>query len=194
MKSIKPIYSIVAGTFLFMIGFLLLILNKDNLIVFFIGSIIFGIIIGLVPPAILTLLTKDDRAVANIKIYNTTIGLASAFSPIVVEKLYGILVEGIYIIWFILGVILFLLSIKLLSNSTMKSVNLKKEVTTLKITAELLEYTQIFIILLLSSISYGAVITYLPIYLNAINCSIGLFYFIFWSAFILAQYVRKYSI
>lgn len=62
-----------------MIGFLLLILNKDNLIVFFIGSIIFGIIIGLVPPAILTLLTKDDRAVANIKIYNTTIGLASAF-------------------------------------------------------------------------------------------------------------------
>lgn len=99
-----------------MIGFLLLILNKDNLIVFFIGSIIFGIIIGLVPPAILTLLTKDDRAVANIKIYNTTIGLASAFSPIVVEKLYGILVEGIYIIWFILGVILFLLSIKLLSN------------------------------------------------------------------------------
>lgn len=49
-----------------------------------------------------------------------------------------------------------------------------------------------FVILLIASISYGAIVTYLPIFFNEIKFSIGLYYLVFWSAYVIAQFINKY--
>lgn len=52
-----------------------------------------------------------------------------------------------------------------------------------------------FVILLFSSISYGSIVAYLPVYFETLNRSIGIYYLFFWAGYILMQFVRgiRYS-
>lgn len=48
-----------------------------------------------------------------------------------------------------------------------------------------------FVILLFSSISYGSIVAYLPVYFETLSLSIGIYYLFFWAGYILIQFVRK---
>ena len=48
-----------------------------------------------------------------------------------------------------------------------------------------------FIILLFSSISYGSIVAYLPVYFETLSLSMGIYYLFFWAGYILMQFVRR---
>ncbi|EUJ26798.1 MFS transporter [Listeria grayi] len=73
---------------------------QKNLIVFYGGSILFGVSIGLVPPAILTLLTREaSESKKNISMYNLIIAFASASAPFVGEVMYKDFTKTLFGFW-----------------------------------------------------------------------------------------------
>ena len=52
-------------------------------------------------------------------------------------------------------------------------------------------FKEIFIALLLISIPYGAIITYLPLYFSNTRYSVGMFYSLFWLSYAVASYINR---
>lgn len=194
IKKVKPIKALISGTSIFFIGFILINIYSTQIYWYYIGSIFFGIAIGLAPPAMLTLLTTSSQdSTNNLSIYNSCIAVASALSPLVGEYIYNHFDGIIYYIWTIGAFLIFMLSIilpKTLKNN--EDVIQEKSIFIKNNFIKNRQHTSSFVILLITSISYGAIVTYLPIYFNEINFSIGLYYLIFWSAYVIAQIISKY--
>lgn len=194
VKKVKPIKALIFGTSIFFIGFIIINIYSAQIYWYYIGSIFFGIAIGLAPPAILTLLTTSSQAsTKNLSIYNSCVAFASALSPIIGEYIYNNFNRIIYYIWTIGAFFIFMLSIiliKILKNN--EDVIQEKSISKNDNLLNNRQHISNFVILLIASVSYGAIVTYLPIYFNEINFSIGLYYLIFWSAYVIAQFINKY--
>jgi len=194
LKKVKPIRAIISGTFLFLTGFIIIKFYSTRIFWYYFGSVFFGIAIGLVPPAVLTLLTASSQVSAkNLRIYNSCVAFASALAPLTGEYIYNKFYNIIYDIWIIgalISLIASIILIKMLNNNE----DVVQEKLILKYDNPLKNGQHIgnFIILLISSISYGAIITYLPIYFDEIKFSIGLYYLIFWASYVIAQFINKY--
>lgn len=190
---IKPVYSVITGSCLFFLAFLVLFFFNRVLPAYYFGSILFGISIGLIPPALLTLTTKDPAlAEKNVKIYNSIVAVTSAVSTLFAERIYDTSKTLLLTIWLIGSFIMLIFAVILTVYFKKEfSSDKGKTISTSKI-SDLFKnryYVNIFVVLILSSISYGAVISYLPLYFEKAHFSIGLFYFMFWSAYIVAQFV-----
>lgn len=193
VKKIKPIEAIIFGTFVFFIGFIIINIYHTQIHWYYVGSILFGISIGLTPPAVLTLLTVSPlTSKRNLSIYNSCVAFASALAPFLGEYIYNNFGYVIYYIWIIGGLCIFLLSIiiKRLENNEdiVQNGSLSKDITFLRDG----QYISSFIILLIASLSYGVIVAYLPIFLNEIKFSIGFYYLVFWSSYIIAQFINEY--
>ena len=156
---------IVLGCILFTVSCLILVIESNSMEWMFVGSLLFGLSIGLVPPAILVLLSgnKDKRAF-NLGVYNSIVAIASIFSPIIGENIYHKNPHLLFLWWVIFA-------------SIMTIVALMFQIS--------------FIILLFSSISYGSIVAYLPVYFETLSLSIGIYYLFFWAGYILMQFVRR---
>ncbi|GEM_PF-462669 len=194
LRKVKPIRAIISGTFLFLTGFIIIKFYYTQIFWYYIGSIFFGIAIGLVPPAVLTLLTASSKVSAkNLRIYNSCVAFASALAPLTGEYIYNKFYNIIYDIWIIgalISLIASIILVKMLNNNE----DVVQEKLILKYDNPLKNGQHIgnFAILLISSISYGAIVTYLPIYFNEIKFSIGLYSLIFWASYVIAQFINKY--
>lgn len=192
-RYMDPVLAVVAGCILFFCGFLLLFYFQKNLIVFYGGSILFGVSIGLVPPAILTLLTREaSESKKNISMYNLIIAFASASAPFVGEVMYKDFTKTLFGFWICSAFAMSVLATYLLFKDKPKNkkiIQVKQE--ELPIFKDLRSYGQQFLPLLFSSISYGAIVTYLPIYFDEFGYSIGIYYFLFWVAYVAVQYLRS---
>jgi membrane protein len=159
----------------------------------FVGSFLFGLSIGLVPPAILVLLSENkDKRTFNLGIYNSIVALASIFSPIIGENIYHKNPYLLFFCWVIFASIMTIVALLLKkekdneeSTTNYKAIyNFKKVVSNTKFQIS-------FVILLFSSISYGSIVAYLPVYFETLSLSIGIYYLFFWAGYILIQFVRK---
>ncbi|WP_025087982.1 MFS transporter [Ligilactobacillus apodemi] len=146
---------IVIGSGIFSIGCLLMFLGSTKLLFMFFGAVAFGLAIGMIPPAILSLLSSDDEVNKdmNLGIYNAIVALAAVFSPKIGEEMYDLNPQLLFEIWLILAIGIFLLALLIKEQQNNSSedtlVNLKKVVTNSK-------FQIYFLTLLFSSISYGA--------------------------------------
>ncbi len=142
----------------------------------------------------LTLLTASSKVSAkNLRIYNSCVAFASALAPLTGEYIYNKFYNIIYDIWIIgalISLIASIILVKMLNNNE----DVVQEKLILKYDNPLKNGQHIgnFAILLISSISYGAIVTYLPIYFNEIKFSIGLYSLIFWASYVIAQFINKY--
>ncbi|MCR1902217.1 hypothetical protein [Ligilactobacillus apodemi] len=142
---------IVIGSGIFSIGCLLMFLGSTKLLFMFFGAVAFGLAIGMIPPAILSLLSSDDEVNKdmNLGIYNAIVALAAVFSPKIGEEMYDLNPQLLFEIWLILAIGMFLLKEQQNNSSEDTLVNLKKVVTNSK-------FQIYFLTLLFSLISYGA--------------------------------------
>ncbi|UTC74668.1 hypothetical protein E4O03_10720 [Treponema sp. OMZ 792] len=82
---LKARTEIILGSILFTAGCLILVIESGSMTWMFIGTVLFGISIGLVPPAILVLLSENEnKRTSNLGIYNAIVAIASVFSPIII--------------------------------------------------------------------------------------------------------------
>ncbi len=194
VKESKPIRALISGTSLFLIGFIIIKFYSTQIFWYYIGSIFFGIAIGLAPPAMLTLLTASSQVSAkNLSIYNSCVAFASALAPLTGEYIYNKFYKIIYDIWIIgalIALIASIILIKMLKNNEI--VVQEKLIPKYDNPLKNEQHKSNFVILLISSISYGAIVTYLPIYFNEIKFSIGLYSLIFWASYVIAQFINKY--
>ena len=184
--------NIVIGSFFFLSGCLILYLESDNTTLILIGAILFGLAIGMIPPAILSLLSNTDDKDKNLGMYNTIVAIASVLSPLIGERLYEHNARILFCIWFILSLIMFYLSIKL--NEKVENREKLSAGNTLYHLRRVIinrDFQIYFITLLFSSVTYGSIVSYLPIYFEEINLSIGIYYLFFWSGYVLIQFYRK---
>ena len=184
---------IVLGCILFTVSCLILVIESNSMEWMFVGSLLFGLSIGLVPPAILVLLSENkDKRTFNLGIYNSIVALASIFSPIIGENIYHKNPYLLFFCWVIFASIMTIVALLLKkekdneeSTTNYKAIyNFKKVVSNTKFQIS-------FVILLFSSISYGSIVAYLPVYFETLSLSIGIYYLFFWAGYILIQFVRK---
>lgn len=90
---------IILGSLLFVLGCLMLVINSGSMILLSVGATLFGISVGLVPPAILVALSDNrKKRDSNLAIYNAIVALASVFSPIIGESiLHGQFLPSLYL-------------------------------------------------------------------------------------------------
>lgn len=189
----SPRKQIILGSFIFLVGCILLTVGDSSFIIVFIGALLFGVAVGFIPPALLTILTNGDNADMNIGIYNTIVAIASIFSPIIGEKLYGFNHFVLFIFWLSLSIFMTIISI-LIRDYNVSLNNSNKDIYNLRLVLANKEFKKAFSVLLFSSISYGSIVTYLPIYFKEIDISIGTYYFFFWSGYILVQFLKKIKV
>ncbi|WP_253723092.1 MFS transporter [Treponema sp. OMZ 787] len=190
---LKARTEIILGSILFTAGCLILVIESSSMTWMFIGTVLFGISIGLVPPAILVLLSENEnKRTSNLGIYNAIVAIASVFSPIIGENVYNTNPYFLFVSWFIFASIMTIISLSLNrqkvsvgEDSASKMLYNLKKVLSNKI------FQISFIVLLFSSISYGSIISYLPIYFKSVNLSIGIYYLFFWSGYILVQFFKQ---
>jgi membrane protein len=190
---LKAKTEIVLGCILFTVSCLILAIESNSMEWVFVGSFLFGLSIGLVPPAILVLLSENkDKRTFNLGIYNSIVALASIFSPIIGENIYHKNPYLLFLCWIIFASIMTIVALLLKkekdneeSTTNYKAIyNFKKVVSNTKFQIS-------FVILLFSSISYGSIVAYLPVYFETLSLSIGIYYLFFWAGYILIQFVRK---
>lgn len=186
--------SLLFGSILFFIGFLMVNMDKNNFMFFCLGAVFFGIAIGLVPPALLTILTNSEQFIEKtIGTYNSIVAIASIISPLIGETLFHFSLNILYFSWLIGALVMLCLSIAIVKFINKKPNNTKKlSDTRMSNVFKLGKFRTIFLVLLLTSISYGTIISYLPLLLSSKNISIGGYYLFFWGAYILAQYANAY--
>lgn len=183
---------IVVGCFLFLLACLILYINSTNIVLMVIGAILFGLSIGMIPPAILSMLSSTNNKDKNIGVYNIIVALASVTSPLLGEILYEYNVRILFFVWLVLSSIMVFLSV----NLKEKCLDDKKEPSDstlyhLKRVIINRSFQIYFVTLLFSSITYGTIVSYLPIYFQEINLSIGIYYLYFWLGYILIQFYKK---
>lgn len=191
--DIKTRYLFLFGSVTFTIGFLLIYAINNNIWIYYLGAIFFGASIAVLSPTLLTILTNSTSDnTKNISVYNSLIAISSAISPIAAELLLKRSLSFITTCWLIGVVILLSISIymflimRMNYEVTINDISEKKLVCKNKIFV-LRTYKNILIILFLTSISYGAIISYLPVYYTTVKNSIGVFYLFFWGCYVLAQ-------
>lgn len=182
-------FTLVVACLCFFSGFLIIYLYADVFSVYFIGAILFGFSIAILPPFLLTVLTNTSKnSSKSIGIYNTMIALSSAFSPFIAEMLYKKSLSLISVLWVFGSFILIIISILICKRMSLSAfVTIEDEEKNKSGFSLLKKCKDIFIILFLSSISYGAIISYLPVYYENIGLSIGLYYLFFWGFYVIAQ-------
>lgn len=181
------------GSITFFIGFTLIYIVDSELWIYFLGAIFFGASIAILSPALLTILTNNSESnTKNISVYNSLVAISSAFSPGIAEMLMNKSLSLITLFWIVGSLIL--VGISLYSFKTIKSITdekankIENKDGLSKSSAVVLKtYKKTFIVLFLTSISYGAIISYLPVYYAQIGISIGVFYLLFWGSYVLAQ-------
>lgn len=193
---LKARTEIILGSILFGIGCLILVIDSNSMAWMLTGAILFGISIGLVPPAILVLLSETESTRSlNLGIYNAIVAIASVFSPIIGENIYTVNKMLLFLGWLIFSIIMIIISLTLSKkriNTTGTTINHNMIHNLKKVTSN--EMFRIsFVILLFSSITYGSIVAYLPIYFETINLSIGIYYLLFWSGYIMAQFIKRIS-
>lgn len=188
--QVNPYKLIVLGSVLFTVGFMLLQLFPLNMSVLSIGSVLFGMAVGVIPPAILTIFSNSADKDTNIKVYNAIVALASVVSPLIGEKLYYSSQSSLYILWMILSIIMLLLAVR--SLISVKGIQIEDNQRAMSSNNILKnrEAINIFIILICCSVAYGAIVTYLPIHLASLSQSIGIYYMLFWGGYIIAQFIE----
>ena len=184
---------IVLGCILFTVSCLILVIESNSMEWMFVGSLLFGLSIGFVPPAILVLLSENkDKRTFNLGIYNSIVAIASIFSPIIGENIYYKNPYFLFFCWVIFASIMTIvaLSLKREQNNDERATNYKAIYNLKKVVLNTM-FQISFVILLFSSISYGSIVAYLPVYFETLNRSIGIYYLFFWAGYILMQFVRE---
>lgn len=192
---LKARTEIILGSILFGIGCLILVIDSNNMAWMLTGAILFGISIGLVPPAILVLLSENEGTRSlNLGIYNAIVAIASVFSPIIGENIYTMNKMLLFIGWLMFSVVMIIISLTLSKRrlNTTRTIN-HNMIHNLKMVTSNEMFRISFVILLFSSITYGSIVSYLPIYFETINLSIGIYYLLFWSGYIMAQFIKRIS-
>lgn len=184
------------GICFFAMTFIIFFFFFQNFLCYFLGAGSLGIGIGLVPPILLTFLTGEANAKnneKNIGLYNISIAVSAASAPLVGEVLYKHSINDLLSIWLILALVLVMIiiyiNLKYVSNN-IKSETQKRDTlvtNTSKSTAQSFRIIILLLFLTAISISYGTVISYLPIFFEKTNRSIGIFYLIFWIFYSIAQ-------
>ncbi|WP_110928853.1 MFS transporter [Bacillus massiliglaciei] len=174
------------GLTAYCLGFLLLLANGTSIAMFYFGAIILGMGVGIVAPILITIITDISRK-PNVAVgwHNSLLGIASAIAPILGISLYYFFDQRGF-----LYLILTILSITTLGIACfVRRIGDKQPLKKTRINREAFskEYIPSYIIFLLTSISYGAVIAFSPIFYEKIGLRVDVFYFFFWSFFILAQ-------
>ncbi|MFC0561413.1 MFS transporter [Halalkalibacter alkalisediminis] len=174
------------GLTAYCLGFLLLLVNATAITMFYLGAIMFGMGVGIVAPILITIITgMSQKPNAAVGWHNSLLGVASAIAPILGVSLYYFFDNRgfLYLIMTILSITTLGLAIFI------RRIGDKKIFKKTKINGEAFskEYIPSYIIFLLTSISYGAVIAFSPIFFEMIGLRVDVFYFFFWSFFILAQ-------
>lgn len=192
-KQIPPKTLLLIGSANFFTGFLILFFFTKTLCFYYAGGIFFGSSVGIIGPALLTVLTGKSKHInVDIGIYNTLVAIASAVSPILGEVIYKHRVNEVLYLWVISSAVLFIIAI-IIFILTKNVKTDRKDTAPVKAKNNFLNRCDRapFIILFWSSISYGAVISYLPIHFNSLNQSVGVFYFFFWLSYIGAQFYEQ---
>ena len=190
---LKAKTEIVLGCILFTVSCLILAIESNSMEWMFVGSSLFGLSIGLVPPAILVLLSENkDKRTFNLGIYNSIVALASIFSPIIGENIYHKNPYLLFLCWIIFASIMTIVALLLKKEKDNEESTTKyKAIYNFKKVVSNTKFQISFVILLFSSISYGSIVAYLPVYFETLNLSIGIYYLFFWAGYILIQFVRR---
>lgn len=184
------------GICFFSLTFVIFFFFFKNFLFYFLGAASLGIGVGLVPPILLTFLTSETNAKNNSKnigFYNISIAVSAASAPLIGEGLYKHSVDNLLSIWLILALILvvIIIFINLKYDRNKISPQAQNQETSVTNTNDstTLSFRIIILLLFLTavSISYGTIISYLPIFFEKINTSIGIFYLVFWLFYSIAQ-------
>ncbi|CAM2735999.1 MFS transporter [Fructilactobacillus fructivorans] len=175
--------------YLFCTTYVIFLFFFKSFLLYYIGSISLGIGIGLIPPIILNLITNTQNVKTNEKnigLYNITTAVSSAIGPMIAELIYHTSTKLLLLSWVVLAISLLLLIIKVISN---KKINITENVYTDSAPFKFISLRLLVLLLFLTaiSISYGTIISYLPIYFSHIHLSVGIYYFLFWLFYSIAQ-------
>lgn len=194
-KKTSSVNLLLFGSISFFIGFLILYFLHETLSMYYVGSVFFGISIAVLAPVLLTIMTSySDKTSRSVGLYNSIVGVSSIISPYIGEKLYQRGINILNIVWLIGAILLLVFTIIIIYFILKNKREIKNETTSINYKDLFTpQYRNIFVVLLLSSISYGAIISYLPVYFGIENrcISIGIYYLIFWSFYIIAQFFRS---
>ncbi|SDZ26449.1 Cyanate permease [Evansella caseinilytica] len=186
---IKELILLKFGLFFYCLGFVVLTIFSNYLLPFYVGAVFFGIGVGTVAPALLTMITNiDGNKKLMIGLHNSFMGVASAIAPLVGVFLFYNIEQKLYLYFS-----LFFLALTILIPSFFVKAGISDNDDSKNSTSKFnkrifkLDYLSNYFTFLLTSISYGSIIAYLPILLEQINLRIDMFYFFFWSFFVLAQ-------
>lgn len=184
------------GSVAFLVGFILIFICNTILWIYYVGAIFFGGAIAILSPVLLTILTTHSKhKTKSIRMYNSLVAVSSAISPGIAEALRSKGLVLLTAVWVMGALILvFIASYVFKAMKNMQSNRIKrgsKENVKASGISVLKAYKKVFLVLFFASISYGAIISYLPVYYETIHSSIGLFYLLFWSLYVLAQAVGE---
>ncbi len=181
---------LLLGSIEFLVAFIILFLFHGISSIYFLGAILFGMAIAVLSPSIMTIMTNTSEGKEKkIGIYNALVAVSSAFSPIIGEKLFNLSISIICMFWIINAAVLVCISVYLYK----KDESIEKNDIIKKFNFSIfLRFKNLFLILFLASISYGAIISYLPVYFDSLKLSIGIFYLFFWGFYVFAQVVGRY--
>lgn len=192
--DVEEVRLLKVGLLFYSSGFGLLLIESTTLFVFFIGALLFGIAVGIIAPALITLVTSSGNQTQKmVGIYNSLMGIASAIGPFAgLSLFYKVDTVDLYLILFLTSLTIFIPSLLIEMEQEREKTNanpFRKEIFSL-------EYMVYYISFLLISISYGAIIAFSPILFEHVHVRVDIFYFFFWSFFILSQIymetIRKY--
>ncbi|HHS2711998.1 TPA: MFS transporter, partial [Streptococcus agalactiae] len=173
-NSFPPLTNICVGSALFTLGCFILTIQYHNFIWMILGAMLFGVAIGLVPPAILTMISDNENPDLNLGIYNSIVAISSIFSPLVGETIYKINPQSIFIGWFISSLLMTIVAFTI-SPKSIQVKESRNETNKQSISSVLnKEFLMMFFVLFFTSISYGSIVSYLPIYFKDIGGSIGI--------------------
>ncbi|HEO7790329.1 TPA: MFS transporter, partial [Streptococcus agalactiae] len=190
-NSFPPLTNICVGSALFTLGCFILTIQYHNFIWMILGAMLFGVAIGLVPPAILTMISDNENPDLNLGIYNSIVAISSIFSPLVGETIYKINPQSIFIGWFISSLLMTIVAFTI-SPKSIQVKESRNETNKQSISSVLnKEFLMMFFVLFFTSISYGSIVSYLPIYFKDIGGSIGIYYLFFWSGYIIVQVLKS---
>ncbi|CNJ30383.1 MFS transporter [Streptococcus agalactiae] len=190
-NSFPPLTNICVGSALFTLGCFILTIQYHNFIWMILGAMLFGVAIGLVPPAILTMISDNENPDLNLGIYNSIVAISSIFSPLVGETIYKINPQSIFIGWFISSLLMTIVAFTI-SPKSIQVKESRNETNKQSISSVLnKEFLMMFFVLFFTSISYGSIVSYLPIYFKDIGGSIGIYYLFFWSGYIIVLVLKS---
>ena len=176
---------LIIGSLTYCLGFLILVFTNE-IFLYYIGAGLFGFSFAILTPLLLTYLSQILKNATTI--YNLLIAFSAAVSPLIGEKIYLQNGHSITLIWLFISALCLLLNflIAIKSPKIQKAGNDTHGITKNTIAI----FKEIFIALLLISIPYGAIITYLPLYFSNTRYSVGVFYSLFWLSYAVASYIN----